>query len=154
MVSFSFEVVDLIDYSERLYFEGHLVERWASGISRELEEAIRFEAPLNRRPNKNRTAPPRGTLKAGISVDEPRQVGPRSLEFDVRSSASYTQYVVNGTGMIIVRGEGGRFGRGKMLLPAQPGLPRRKVSRVRGQEANDFFFRGYDAVAVRHSALG
>lgn len=154
MAYYTYTVEDVIDYSERLYITGGVVERWFSRISRELEAAIKAEAPVNVRPNKNPGAPPRGTLRLGISVDDPQLVGPRDLQIDARSSTDYTRYVVRGTSDIIVRDAGGRFGRARMLLPEQPGLPSRRVQKVRGQRPNDFFMRGYDRVAAIHEGLG
>jgi len=155
-MAFTYEVVDVVTYEEKLYLEGHLIRRWFDGMAAELQTAISTEAPLNKRPNKHPGEPPVGSLKAGITADTDL-TGPHSLEATIRSSAYYTMYVIGGTApLIIARGAGGLFATkgASFSLPAQPWIKAMRTQKISGQEANDFMLRGYEIVASRHEALG
>jgi hypothetical protein len=113
---------------------------------------------MNKRPNKTSNSPPPGHLISMLNSDV-TQVG-KVFDIVERSRASYSRYVIEGTGTIYARspdrkgfataGEGG----GAMYLPANPGYGRgRWRQRVRGQSANNFLGRAYDLTARTHPAL-
>jgi hypothetical protein len=161
MVTFTYDVVLGATYEERLFLKGHLIRRWFDGMKAELHAAIVAEAPHSALPGGTKSYPPRtnkndgtvpGHLRAGITV-ETHLVHSHLIEGTIRSDAYYTMYVLSGTGRIYFRGQGGQFGGRGLDLPAQPWIKRKRLQSVSGQEPNDFFLRGYEIVATRHSSL-
>lgn len=143
-------------HDEVLFLPGGEIARWVYGVASELHFYTEREAPLNKRPNKTSGEPPPGHLISMLESDV-TQVG-KVFSITENSRAHYTRYVIHGTGTIFARGEGGRFASaeegGGMYLPANPGYGRgRWRQRVRGQRANNFLGRGYDATARKHPAL-
>jgi hypothetical protein len=121
------------------------------------------EVPVNKRVNKTAGEPPVGTLR-DMMFSDVAQIGPRQLTIAAGSRAHYTKYVVEGTGRIYksARNELGQFTSlgegddvfGGMYLPANPGYGRaRWRASVRGQVANNFIGRAYDATARIHPSL-
>jgi hypothetical protein len=133
------------------------IRRWADRVNLAFVANAIEEAPHGAdtgRINKTSGMPP-GQLKLGIHGSVNR-VGPRQLETIVNSEAPYSLFVLKGTNTIIARGEGGRFASVEegMYIPANPGWGRSKMrQRVRGQKANPFFERAFDATARTHSSL-
>lgn len=155
----------LVLYTGKLFLPGGTVYNWAGDISNELRQSLFLEAPVNRRPNKSRTAWP-GTLREGISVGVPKMVGPKALEITAQSDAPYTLYVLRGTGRIFSKtgripkgftgaGQFREIGPGSgMYLPSNPGYGKGKyVQSVSGQTANNFMQRAVDRVAFSHPSL-
>lgn len=160
MVTFTYDVVSTNTYEEKLFLKGHLIRRWFDGVNAELHTAIVAEAPHSAMPGGSKRYPPRsnknvgvpGDLRRGISV-ETHLVHSHLIEGNIVSDAPYTMYVISGTGPIYFRGEGGQFGGRGLDLPSQPWIKRLRLQRVSGQDANDFFLRGYEIVATHHSSL-
>ena len=163
-------IVGLVIADSVLFNRTGMIGRWAEGINTSFVAHAIAEAPIGSdsgRVNKSRAnaAEPVGSLKAGISGDVNR-VGPKQLQVVVSSSASYSLYVLRGTGMIfstasrVPKGEpgAGQFralesGEG-LYIPANPGWGKALIKqRVRGQSANNFFERAFAATARRHSSL-
>jgi hypothetical protein len=147
----------LVVHDQILFAPGGDVHTWVYGIASEMYFNVEREAPLNKRPNKTAGEPPVGSLLAGLRVDVGR-ITPKTFTIDTASTVHYTKYVIKGTNRIFARGEGGRFAAadegGGMYLPANPGYGRgRWRQSVRGQAANNFLGRAYDATARRHPAL-
>lgn len=149
------------EHDERMYLPGGIVDRWVHGVASELFFYMRKEVPVNKRVNKTAGEPEVGTLSNLIYADVDR-FGPRQLAIDAGSRAYYAGYVVGGTSTIYnsARNERGQFAvlgegvRGGMYLPANPGYgPPAWRAQVRGQKANNFIGRAYDATARLHPAL-
>lgn len=151
------------EHDEVMYQPGGIVHRWVAGVASEMYFHMEREVPVNKRVNKTAGEPPVGHLREMLFADMNR-VGPRELTITAGSRAHYTQYVVGGTGPIFApaRNEAGQFmslGEGDewfggMYLPANPGYGgARWRQRVRGQAANNFIGRAYDATARAHPAL-
>lgn len=145
------------------------VRRWADRVEAAFTRHAIEQAPSGAetgRIHKSRAnaSEPVGSLKAGISGSVNR-VGPRQLETLVYSTASYSLYVLKGTGTIFsksARIPAGEPGAGQfaplegagLYLPANPGWGKSKVrQRVRGQRANNFLQAAFDATARTHSSL-
>jgi hypothetical protein len=141
------------------------IGRWATSVSREMKSKTQAAVPISKRPNKSRANAhePTGSLKKGIRSSASR-VGPLQFQIEMESTASYSLYVIKGTGMIfsksarIPKGEpgAGQFAAlegGGMYLPSQPWAKSRFRQRVRGQQANNFRAAGVRATAANHSAL-
>lgn len=154
----------LVLYTGVLFAPGGLVSRWGEGIEFELLRHIGEAAPVNKRPNKGRSAPPVGTLKASINANLTH--AGKTLHIEVASDATYSLAVLRGTGTIFAKTAripkgftgAGRFripGPGSgMYLPANPGHGKSKfVQQVSGQTSNNFMQRGVDRVAVSHPSL-
>lgn len=159
------EITVIVITDTKLFNRTGDIRRWADRVEAAFTAHAIAEAPLNRRQNKNRGAPPVGTLKAGISGEVTR-VGPRQLQTIIKSEAPYTLYVLKGTTTIfsktgrIPKGEpgAGQFvpigpEEGGMSLPPNFGIKRIYRQRVRGQSANNFLGRAFDATARTHSSL-
>lgn len=152
------------EHDEVMYLPGGIVHRWVASVASEMYFHMEREVPNNKRVNKSAGEPPVGHLRASMFSDMER-LGPRQLGIKAGSRAHYTRYVVGGTGTIFkpMRDEGGRFASlgegdepfgGGMYLPANPGYGRaRWRAQVRGQAANNFIGRAYDATARAHPAL-
>jgi len=143
-------------HDEILFVPGGEISRWVYGVASELHFYTLNEAPLNKRPNKTSNSPPPGHLISMLDNDV-TQIG-KVFTIVEHSRAHYSRYVIEGTGTIYARGEGGRFAAagegGGMYLPANPGYGRgRWRQRVRGQSANNFLGRAYDLTARTHPAL-
>jgi hypothetical protein len=156
-------LVSAVEYDERMYAPGGIVNRWVHEVASEMFFHMEREVPFNKRVNKTAGQPPVGHLRDMLFSDVD-QVGPRELTIQAGSRAHYAQYVVKGTSTIYkaARDEGGRFAPlgegdewfGGMYLPANPGYGgARWRSQVRGQAANNFIGRAYDATARAHPAL-
>lgn len=148
------------EHDEVMYMPGGIVHNWVHGVASEMYFHMEREVPVNKRVNKTAGEPPVGTLRAELFSDVDR-LGPREFQISAGSHAHYTQYVVGGTSTIFApaRDAGGRFipigeEGGGMYLPANPGYgPARWRQQVRGQRANNFIGRAYDATARVHPAL-
>jgi hypothetical protein len=157
-------------HDEVLFASTGPIGRWATSVARELKSSAVAQAPHGSdsgRINKSRAnaSEPVGSLKRGIRSSA-RRAGPRQLEIELVSTASYSMYVIKGTGTIysksarIPKGEpgAGQFASmeegGGMYLPANPGYGGSKMrQRVRGQKANNFMGRAVEATSVKHSSL-
>jgi hypothetical protein len=151
------------EHDEVMYAPGGIVNRWVHEVAAEMFFWMEREVPVNKRVNKTAGEPPVGHMRASLFSDVD-QIGPHELTIQAGSRAHYTQFVVGGTGTIYKapRDAGGRFvplGEGDevfggMYLPANPGYGgARWRSQVRGQTANNFIGRAYDATARAHPAL-
>lgn len=159
-MSFSYQFVAGVEYDEVLYAPGGIVNRWVYEVNTTMFFNLEREVPVNQRVNKTAGEPPVGTMRAELFSDVSR-LGTREFMIEAGSNAPYTRYVVEGTGPITAspRNELGQFVTigeegGGMYLPANPGFgPGRWRARVRGQAANNFIGRAYDATARAHPAL-
>jgi hypothetical protein len=161
-VSFSYQFVAGVEYDEVLYAPGGIVHRWVHEVNSTMFFNLEREVPLNSRVNKTFGEPPVGTMRAELFSDVTR-IGTKEFTIEAGSNAPYTKFVVEGTGPIFKapRNEAGQFVSlgedgegGGMYLPANPGFgPGRWRQRVRGQAANNFIGRAYDATARAHPAL-
>jgi hypothetical protein len=151
------------EHDEVMYAPGGIVNRWVHEVASEMFFHMEREVPINKRVNKTAGEPPVGTLRDMLFSDV-TQIGPRELTIQAGSRAHYAKYVVEGTGRIYkaARNELGHFmplGEGDevfggMYLPANPGYGgARWRASVRGQAANNFIGRAYDATARAHPAL-
>lgn len=150
------------EYDEVMYRPGGTVYRWMQEISSEMFFHLEREVPVNTRQNKTSGEPPVGHMRAMLFSDVD-QIGPHELSLQAGSRAHYTRYVVEGTSTIYARSgrdSSGRFTEigdesgGGMYLPANPGFgPGKWRRQVRGQTANNFIGRAYDATARAHPAL-
>lgn len=164
------ELVGIVVTDTKLFGRTGAVGAWAQRVETAFTLHAIEEAPIGTdtgRVNKSRAnaGEPVGSLKAGISGSVDR-VGPRQLQTTVSSAASYSLYVIKGTGPIysksarIPAGEPGagqfaELGEGRgMYIPANPGYGRSKIRQhVRGQAANNFLARAFDATARTHRSL-
>lgn len=165
------EIVGIVVTDTKLFNRTGAVGVWAEKINVAFVAHAIEEAPIGTdtgRVNKSRANAhePVGSLKAGISGDVNR-VGPRQIETLVSSSASYSLYVIKGTGTIfskLARVPAGEEGAGQfaalgpgqgMYLPANPipGGSAKMRQRVSGQAANNFLARAFDATARTHRSL-
>lgn len=150
------------------------VRRWTDRVETAFTAHAIAEAPRGSdtgRINKSRqnAAFPEGSLKNSIR-GEVVQIGPKQLQTTVSVNVPYATYVLKGTRGATatlarypagtydanLRPIGGRFAPGLrgMYLPANPGWGRSKiVQRTRGQRADNFLGRAYDATARSHSSL-
>lgn len=155
-----FQLVLGEEHDERMYLPGGLVRRWADEIASTMFFHLEREVPINKRVNKTAGEPPVGFMRDMLYSDVD-QIGPHELQLEAGSRAPYTVFVVKGTDGIFKPGRtaGGQFASlgeegGGMYLPANPGYgPARWRARVRGQDANNFIGRAYDATARTHPAL-
>jgi hypothetical protein len=156
-------------HDQKLYAPTGLVGRWASSVRRQLKSHAIAQAPhgaAKGRDRKTRTnaGEPPGSLKKGIRASTAR-TGPRSLDIILTSTASYSVYVLKGTGPIFSRSAripkgspgAGQFSSlsegGGMYLPYNRRGKARVRQHVRGQTANPFFDRAVAATALKHSSL-
>lgn len=155
-------------HDEVLFMPGGDVHNWAGKVRAAQTRNTKNAAPLNRRMNKNRGQPPRGSLKAMISSSLERE-GSKILGITTRSDAPYTMYVVGGTRTQYRRQSGGRFGSGFSLPPnagftrnANAGIKsfdptkstgRTIVQKVAGQPANNFMKAGLIRTGRTHPSL-
>lgn len=165
-MSLNAEIVGIVVTDTKLFNRTGEVGRWAARVEVAFTAHAVEEAPIGSdtgRVNKSsaNAGEPVGSLKAGISGSVNR-VGPRQLETIVASSASYSLYVIKGTGTIrsksardTISGQFAPLGPGSgMYIPANPGWGKAKIrQRVRGQSANNFLGRAFDATARTHSSL-
>jgi hypothetical protein len=143
--------MEMVVYDSVLFGVGHQVRRWADRVERRFTAAAIEAAPLNKRANKGRGAPPVGSLKAGISGSVTR-VGPRHLVTDISSAAPYSLYVISGTGPITAGNP--QNWRTWMYVPPNPGFgTRTRHQIVSGQAPNNFLLTAAHVTAVRHSSL-
>lgn len=153
MVVANIVVVNL--YDEKLYNKGHLVERWASGLRKDISVATKAEAPVNKRRNKSGSAKtaqptgPPGFLKANIRVTKQR-TGTREFTMNQSSRAGYSLYVIEGT----AGGDrtGTRLRRYRLPLNSRYGR-KKKIAKFRGIVPNDFLNAGLDTASIRHPCL-
>lgn len=156
-----------------LWGQGGAMRRWGNSVQRGMVRNAKAAAPVNKRSNKNRGNPPRGTLRKLINGRVSVIKATKTVDIIVQSDADYSLAVHEGTGQIQARaaagtGKGGQFVKGrKMSLPPQPGprggfgggpptpfsAPRIYKGRVRGQRAQPFLTQGIQRTAVRHPAL-
>lgn len=169
-MTWSASIEGIVVTDSKLFGRTGSIGRWAAGVEASFTAHAIVEAPTGAdtgRVNKSRAnaGEPVGSLKAGISGEVVR-VGVRQLQTTVSSSASYSLYVLKGTGTIysksarIPAGEAGAgqfapLGEGSgMYIPGNPGWGGSKIrQRVRGQAANDFLGRAFAATARSHSSL-
>lgn len=169
-MTFSAEIVAVVVTDTKLFNRTGAVGVWSEKIKVAFEAHAVEEAPTGAdtgRINKSRAnaAWPVGSLKANISGDVDR-VGPRQIVTTISSRAPYSLYVIKGTGPIfsksarIPAGEPGagqfaELGEGRgMYIPGNPGWGGSKIRQhVRGQKANNFLARAFDATARTHSSL-
>ena len=163
------EITAIVVTDTKLFNRTGDVGRWAARVETAFTAHAIVEAPsslLSGRPNKSRAnaAYPSGSMKERISGEVVR-VGPRQLQTTVLVDVPYAMYVIKGTGPIfsksarIPKGEpgAGQFAPlgegGGMFLPAQPWVGSKVRQHVRGQSANNFLGRAFDATARTHSSL-
>lgn len=160
--------------SSPLWEQGGAMRRWGNSVQRQMVRNSKAAAPVNKRSNKNRGNPPRGTLRRLITGRVSVIKATKSVDIIVESGADYSLAVHEGTNQIQARGisgpgtNRGSFKKGaKMSLPPQPGprggfgggpptpfsAPRIYKGRVRGQAAQPFLKQGIQKTAVRHPAL-
>lgn len=159
-MSITYRLIAGEEHDEVMYLPGGIVSNWVHTVASEMYFNMEREVPMNKRVNKTYGEPPVGTLRDLIFADVD-QFGPHELQITAGSRAPYTQYVVGGTSTIYhaARDSGGRFTElgeetGGMYLPANPGYgPPRWRAQVRGQAANNFIGRAFDATARIHPAL-
>ena len=138
---------------EKLWRPGHLVHDHASSIGRLWTTSSKKAAPINKRNRKFPGAPPRGSLKAGISTAVDRE-GTRKIGITQTSKAPYSVYVHGGTrSLIYARNIKGEFAKAHFRLPRNNFGPYKVVARIRGQKANPFIYKGLRAVAAVHPAV-
>lgn len=143
-------VVELHD--EVLFAPGGQVYRWNYRVSRALVRHGKARAPLNKRAVKNRTQPPRGTLRRSVKADTTR-IASKVVGIDFAATADYAAYVIRGVpGYIYRRGAGGQFS-GTFSLPPNFGIPRKRVNKVRGQSGNNFLADAVRDTGAEHPAL-
>lgn len=138
------------------------VTKWTQARRAGIVSKAKRRAPINKRTVKSRAnaAEPVGSLRRLITGSTGRP-GPLQVSIEVRSGASYSIYVIQGTKSPILakqqRGEGGRFllgGRRRtMYVPAGLGYRARFATQVSGQTANDFLSAAVNAEAASHPAL-
>lgn len=144
----TYDVEAVVIYDSVMYDVGRNVRRWAERVNRRFTAAAIAEAPINQRAEKTawNAHEPIGSLKAGISGEVTR-LGPRHLQTIIKSEASYSLYVLKGTGSPIVPATAGM-----LRLPPLGPFPQ-QASSVRGQNANPFFDRAHAITGRRHSSL-
>lgn len=152
--------IRVVMYDEVMYLPGHVIHRWAVGMTKETKRATIFAAPINKRNNKSRAAlaadGPRGFLKSSIRGTTSR-VGKRRIGMTISSSATYAADVALGTDTIV---------SDNMFLPFNigpfRGPPQRRTSKdgfgsfkdvVSGQRAQNFFEAGLDIASRRYPSL-
>jgi len=181
---FSIDTVIISDiHPEDLWQTGHLINRWCREINREMEKAMKAEAPPGRS-----TSPGPFAVRKHVGTGKMRaqirgkmtKVGGEAISTEIRSHAPYTSYVHGGTayqGYRFIYSTVGwtplvrkqietlsasrfRSGTANLLGMDRTGwymrLPppgRIYHLRVHGQKANPFMVRGYNLVAARHDAL-
>ena len=138
---------------EKLWRPGHLVHDHASSIARLWTRASKAAAPMNKRNRKFPGAPPRGSLKAGISTAVDRE-GTRKIGITQTSAAPYSVYVHGGTRPVIYsRSITGQFAKSHFRLPRNNFGPYKIVHKIKGQKANPFIYKGLRVVAGKHPAV-
>jgi len=156
-VAWGYEVTGSVVHDEGLFLPTGPFGRYVESVRAELQSVAFFEAPVNRRTNKTAGEPPVGSLKESVRC-EIQNITLRKYDLTLSANTHYAAYVVKGTGTIIARTEGGRFASadaegGGMHLPANLGYKARWRQRVRGQQANPFLQRAFNAVGRNHSSL-
>jgi hypothetical protein len=165
------EMTKIVVTDSKLFNRTGAVGRWAAGVEASFTAHAIAEAPTgfgSGRVNKSyaNAAYPVGSLKASIR-GEVERVGVRHLVTTVSVNVPYAIFVIRGTGPIFSRsaripaGEPGagqfaplEFGVSGMYIPANPGWGKAKIRQhVRGQAANNFLGRAFDATARSHSSL-
>lgn len=164
---FRAEVTGIVVTDTKLFNRTGDVGRWAEKVKvafvlHALEEAPVSSGDGQRRwPARQQTSIYPGALRDSIEGEVVR-VGPRQLETTVSVNVFYAMYVIKGTNTIFsatARGEGGQFQsleggqQGGMRLPSQAWIGPVVRQRVRGQRANNFLGRAFDATARTHSSL-
>lgn len=134
--------------SSPLWYEGHLVNRFASQLGIELRNSIKIETPVNKRANTGHGPP--GNLKRSISWRKNRVAPAAKLITGTISGAYYGLWVNDGTPTIT--------SRRRMFLPPNVvnGVSydgRKGVKTVSGQDGDGFIDRGYAITARHHPCL-
>lgn len=149
--------IRVVMYDQVMYLPGHVIHRWAVGMTAEVKRATSFAAPINKRMNKSKSAlakdGPRGFLKKSIR-GQTRRSGARRIGMTISSKATYAAYVALGTDTIV---------SDSMFLPFNHMVPRGpRPSKdgmgnfhdvVSGQRPQNFFEAGLDIASRRYPSL-
>lgn len=170
----------LVLYPEKLFGTGHLVNRWATGLTAETKAAVKSMAPPRRSRSKYGKRLGTGALNRSIR-GVTKRIGGTRLESQISVNVPYAQLVLQGTAsqgrryiysnkgwlykpmvdaQARLSAKGGRVSEDFVEMGLYMRLPLANVGgsrlfhlRVHGQRANNFMVDGYNLVAHQHAAL-
>jgi hypothetical protein len=170
----------LVLYPEKLFGQGHLINRWGVQLTAETKAAVKSKAPPRRSRSKYGKRRGTGALQRSIRGTTSR-IGATRQVSSVSVNTYYAKWVLGGTAaqgrrfiysdtgwlykpMVDAQArlskKGGRVPEDFIEMGLYMRLPMANVGgsrifhlRVHGQRSNNFMYDGYNVVAAKHPAL-